>query len=367
MEKTESQFWQPNPEHSWWQPNDDHLAKLMEGVAAWNTWRDEYPGVGPILRKANLTKANLRGANLSNVDFGRSSLSGADLSKANLYQAEFFAADLRGAYLTEADLRGAKFHLADLRGADLQRSDLFRVDFISSRLDFAKLSHARCMTTAFTDVDLSEVFGLEDVLHTGPSGIDVSTLLKCKKTLPREFLRGAGIPDNIIEMIPTLVDSDEVSQFYSSFISYNRQDEGFAKRLYLRIRDAHLRVWFAPEHIAGGEKIHEQIDRAIKTYDKLLIVLSEHSLQSNWVMTELRKARRSELVEGRRKLFPDRLVSYEKLQEWECFDADSGKDLAIEVREYFIPDFSDWKDNNSFEVAFKRLLKDLKTTEVACA
>jgi len=36
------------------------------------------------------------------------------------------------------------------------------------------------------------------------------------------------------------------------------------------------------------------------------------------------------------------------------------RDLAVEVREYFIPDFSDWKDSGSFEHAFDRLLRDLK-------
>jgi hypothetical protein len=41
-------------------------------------------------------------------------------------------------------------------------------------------------------------------------------------------------------------------------------------------------------------------------------------------------------------------------------DADSGKDLAVEVREYFIPDFSNWKDHDAFESAFTRLKKDLE-------
>ncbi len=55
-----------------------------------------------------------------------------------------------------------------------------------------------------------------------------------------------------------------------------------------------------------------------------------------------------------------RLVDFETLRDWECFDADSGKDLAVELREYFIPDFSHWKEHDQFEVAFSRLLKDLK-------
>ena len=50
------------------------------------------------------------------------------------------------------------------------------------------------------------------------------------------------------------------------------------------------------------------------------------------------------------------------VREWECFDADSGKDLGEEIREYLIPDFSNWKDHDSFETAFGRLIKDLKAT-----
>jgi hypothetical protein len=89
-------------------------------------------------------------------------------------------------------------------------------------------------------------------------------------------------------------------------------------------------------------------------------VLSEHSIQSEWVMTEIRKARETEKKEKRRKLFPIRLCDMATLQAWECFDADSGKDLAVEVREYFIPDFSNWKDRIAFEQVFARLKNDLE-------
>jgi hypothetical protein len=133
------------------------------------------------------------------------------------------------------------------------------------------------------------------------------------------------------------------------------------------MRDEKLRVWFAPEDIKGGEKLHEQIERAIQMHDRLLIVLSEHSMQSKWVMTELRKARKQEVKQGRRKLFPIRLVNYETICEWECFDADSGQDLATELREYFIPDFSNWKDHDSFEANFKKLLNALRDEEQKAA
>ncbi len=55
-----------------------------------------------------------------------------------------------------------------------------------------------------------------------------------------------------------------------------------------------------------------------------------------------------------------RLTDIETMRAWECFDADSGKDFATELRKYFIPEFSHWKEHDPFEAAFARLLKDLR-------
>ena len=91
-------------------------------------------------------------------------------------------------------------------------------------------------------------------------------------------------------------------------------------------------------------------------------------MQSEWVKTEIARARKREVREKRRKLFPVRLVEFNTLRDWECFDADTGKDSAREIREYFIPDFSNWKDHDQYQRAIDRLLRDLKAeTERAAA
>lgn len=162
------------------------------------------------------------------------------------------------------------------------------------------------------------------------------------------------------------IDSEEERQFSSCFISYSHKDEEFAQRLYGRMRQEGLRVWYAPEEMKGGEKLHEQINEAIQFHDRLLLVLSENSLGSEWVKTEIRRARKAEQRESRRKLFPIRLLAFDPaIKDWECFDADTGKDLGVEIREYFIPDFSDWKEQDAFEAGFARLLRDLKAEERA--
>jgi hypothetical protein len=104
--------------------------------------------------------------------------------------------------------------------------------------------------------------------HNGPSSIGVDTLYRSQGNIPEAFLRGCGVPDAMIEYLPSLLGAVEPIQFYSCFISYSTKDEPFARRLHERMQAAHLRVWFAPEDIKGGEKLHEQIERAIQMHDR---------------------------------------------------------------------------------------------------
>jgi hypothetical protein len=129
------------------------------------------------------------------------------------------------------------------------------------------------------------------------------------------------------------------------------------------LQEEHLRVWYASAHTAGGKKLHEQIEDAIRSYDRLLLVLSSDRMASEWVKTEISTAGRREIKEGHRILLPISIVPFEDIRSWEYFDADAGKDLAKEVREYFIPDFSNWRDDAAFEKAFSRLLRDLQARE----
>jgi hypothetical protein len=76
-----------------------------------------------------------------------------------------------------------------------------------------------------------------------------------------------------------------------------------------------------------------------------------------------RHSRRRELRDRRRVLFPIRLAPFETLRAWERFDANTGKDSAREIREYFIPDFSHWKNHDSYQEAFQSLIRDLKASD----
>jgi hypothetical protein len=365
--------------------NQLHLKILQQGVEEWNQWRDDYPDIKPDLSEAdlsgmtlmkadfesaNLSKTVLHGAMLSRACFRRANLDRTDFSGASLVGADFSLAKLGNTNFDRASLIKADFSDASLTGTHLYKADLSEACLIGANFFFSNLvetifRNAVFGLSEFSNVDLSQSIDLETATHAHPSTIGIDTIYESEGKIPESFLLGCGLPQQFIDYIPLLIGAVEPLQFRSCFISYSTKDEEFAKRLHSRLRDAKVRVWFAPEDIKGGVKLYDQIERAIQLHDRLLIVLSENSLQSEWVMTEIRKAREAEKRENRRKLFPIRLADFGQIRQWNCFDADSGKDLAVEVREYFIPDFSNWKDHDSFEKAFERLLRDLREAEDA--
>lgn len=214
--------------------------------------------------------------------------------------------------------------------------------------------------TIFGDNDLSVATGLELVNHNGPSVIGIDTLYRSKGRIPPLFLRGCGVSDSFIAGLPSLIATQQSEMFDSCFISYSHRDEGFCKQLVSRMRNAGVSVYFALEDMTGGKKTIERIEREIATHDRLLVVLSVDSLQSDWVKTEIGIATNLEKRQGR-KLFPIRLIDMKPIKEWKWFVADIGKDLAAEVRDYPIPDFAAWKeDPNQFETEFARLIRALR-------
>jgi hypothetical protein len=264
--------------------------------------------------------------------------------------AELDGTDCRGANFGGSELSGAKLSRADLNGANLGGANLAGAD-----LSAADFTAARATSTLFFNVDLSCVKGLETVVHDWRSTIGVDTIYR--GDIPEVFLRGCGVSDDMIAYIKSIAGA---IQFYSCFISYSTKDQEFADRLYADLQNKGVRCWFAQHDIHGGRKLHEQLDEAIRVHDKLLLILSEDSMNSNWVKTEIANARAREEREKKQMLFPITLAPFGEIKRWSLFDADRGIDSAREVREYFIPDFSNWKDHDSYQKAFSALVRDLK-------
>lgn len=291
-------------------------------------------------------------------------------------ERDFRNAELSDAYLTGADLGGAQ--LIDRR--------LWTANPWAARIDSrhprgAHLSGAKLANTLLPAVSLAGVVGADAVVHLGPSVLDHRTI-ELSGMLPVAFLRGVGLSDWQIEaarLNQSNLTRDQVDEIVyaianaragralnlqSVFISYSTADEPFTRRLHDDLQNAGVRCWFFPEDGAGGKKLHEQLAKAIHLHDRLLLCLSETSMASRWVRFEIERARDREEKEGRRVLFPIRLVPYEKLRDWPLFDSDHARGAAKEIREYFIPDFSGWHtDRAKYQDELARLIKDLTTDD----
>ncbi len=345
--------------------NQEQLDILKQGIERWLQWRAEHRDIKP-----DLTGADLSDTDLSKIELEQVDLSGANLCRANLSEANLSEAIFKGANLNEVDLRaamiiGATFNGAILNGAHLSFADLYGTDFshaelrgadfsdaqlINTDLSEADLTEAIIGRTTFGNVDLSKVKGLDTVIHDWPSTIGINTIYASHGNIPEAFLKGVGVDDNFITYIRSLV--GKAIEYYSCFISHSSKDNAFAKRLYADLQSNNVRCWFAPEDLKWGEHIRTGIGEAIRLHDKLLLILSRHSVASGWVEREVKAAIAREKEEKRIVLFPVRM-------DRAVFD--SPFDWTTEIRrERNIGDFTRWKDHDEYQKAFSRLLRDLK-------
>jgi hypothetical protein len=158
----------------------------------------------------------------------------------------------------------------DLNSADLVGFDLADANLGGASLSGAILTGAHTAYTVLGSVDLSSVIGLEEVGHLAPSTIGIDTIYLSKGKIPDVFLRGAGVPEEFITFMKSLVANP--IEFYSCFISYSTKDQEFAERLHEDLQNKNVRCWFAPHDVQGGKKLHEQIDEAIRVHEKVLLI-----------------------------------------------------------------------------------------------
>ena len=76
------------------------------------------------------------------------------------------------------------------------------------------------------------------------------------------------------------------------FLSYAREDAGAAKELADAISHAGHEVWW-DRHIQGGSRFTNEIDRALKESEAVVVLWSEASVQSAWVQDEASEGRDS--------------------------------------------------------------------------
>ena len=328
-----------------------------------------------------LQGARLSGKNLSNADLSNTDLSDADLSIANLAYA-----NLSGAKLTYTNLAGANLILANLNdanltGAQMNSANLIAASLTATNLTGAKLSHAILNSTYLASITLTDAAlggtsfgncpdlhgakGLGQIDHLGPSYLDTITLRACVNDLPNEFLLGVGYTHEEIKTLRRMYPRG--FKYFSCFLSHAAKDGEFVDRLRESLLAKDVLCYHYQYDTPGGQPLEFEIDKAIKSHDKLVLVCSKSSLLRENVVKEIIAAIEQEQRFGEKKLFPIRLDDY-------LFDDELSRHAERMVkhgvwkmnwvdwtREVFAPDFRNWKDHAVYQKALENLLRDLKS------
>ncbi len=170
--------------------NPDHIAKLREGVQAWNRWRESNWNVKPDLsgldlpnekgiKSSALWDKETRQLNLNHINFGWTNLGGANLRGASLEEAILEEANLVTANLQSVSLSGAKLHAAILANANLFEANLIRADISATNLSgadlrFSHLSGANLEQAELSGADMrSAQLGAANLQNANLKGADL--------------------------------------------------------------------------------------------------------------------------------------------------------------------------------------------------
>jgi len=104
-------------------------------------------------------------------------------------------------------------------------------------------------------------------------------------------------------------------------------------------------------HLAKGARIRDDLEAAIHARDKLLLILSKHSISSQWVEYEVEAAFARERSEGASVLFPITVDD-------EVFRTDKSWAATLR-RQRHIGDFRGYRNDTVYQEALRRLLSDL--------
>lgn len=333
--------------------NPEHIRLFLQGSEVWNKWRDDNPQVIPDLRDAQLKGKGLREMHLNDAILTNADLSKANLTLVNLTQANLTKANLRNANLMGADIDGANLDGADLCGAKLYGASIMDANLVRTELDGAIFTECFIGGTVFGDVDLSQGIDLDKTYHSRPSTIGLDTIIRSQGSINVTFLQKAGIKEEVFRYIATKI--GQASQYYTCFISYNKNDEQLAQRLYDDLHSHRVDCWLDRLDMLFGAPQRTTLKKEIAAHDRVLLIISESSIASRWVMFEVKTALEKEHeLKDQTVIIPIRVDNA-------VMTSISGWPATI-LRRY-IGDFCTWQDPQAYKQAFERLLEALTKGE----
>jgi len=147
---------------------------------------------------------------------------------------------------------------------------------------------------------------------------------------------------------------ERFNERYSCFISYSAADAAFVEKLRGDLKDLGVTSWMDTKDIGPAERWQVRLEKALRSCDKVLLVLSKAALGSKWVQKETELFLDRERTLSKTILFPIGLddAVIQSSAKWV-------RRLAVEKE---IRDFRDWPDQEKYQREFARLVRRLTVT-----
>jgi uncharacterized protein YjbI with pentapeptide repeats len=328
--------------------NDEWLALISLGFADWKEWRVNNADIrvdlrGLDLKDEHLSYFDLSGANLRGVSLRGAWLERANLQDADMREAHLTITKLMNANLTGADLRGAQLNNAILRGATLTK-----VDFSGAILRGADFDGAVLGWTVFGYTDLHSAKNLDKVKVEGPTSIGLDTLELSRWRVPRQLLSNPKLHPDVIAAIERWAGKAEF--YYSCFLSHSSLDIKFARKLYDDLRTDGVASWISAEDLPPGTMWQTELRENLKSAERVLVLVTEHSLNSKGVSDEMNEV----LVTGQAnsRIIPIKVIDDEM---WKATDVPWVAALRGSVQAVSFEDV-----DNDYQRPYRKLLEALK-------
>jgi uncharacterized protein YjbI with pentapeptide repeats len=361
---------------------EDHLRAVRQGndgIFALRSYDDsnldlEFAVLDDLdLSDCDLQGSDFSGAKLRNVDLTRAVLSDAimqdcrcdrvDMTSTNLERARLLGARFEDSMLLRANLSDAAIDYVEFHSSYLTGANLVSAQFRETSFDRTDLSKSTMGLTVVIGCDLNGARGLDSISHDISSSIDVDTLVYTLRggagTFSPEqltFFLSAGVPPAILKSLPGLLETQPL-QFFSCFISYGQDDVEFTAKLYRSLRKAEVPAWMYAADAVIGRGVWANIERAMTTHQKVVLVCSQSSLKSPGVIRELERCLQREDDLKRRGMSDIDVVVPVMLDDYVFNEWEHSRRADVVAKH--IGDFREWRSRASYSHAFDNLLKAL--------
>src|ERR1043165_3616089 len=142
-------------------------------------------------------------------------------SYSTLYLVRIFRCNL-SRMTFKGDISDIQFKNSELINSDFHNCFIDDVIFRSCVLAGCNVTNATIMNTLFDGIDMSKMIGLESVDHSGLNTLSHHTLYLSGNNIPLIFLQAIGMPENLIEYLPSLISTP--IEYFTCFISYSSKN-----------------------------------------------------------------------------------------------------------------------------------------------